>query len=235
MGFNDNVLTALGSTSLHNYAHQHRDRVKILQLLVESEITRLKVWCNPGNDPGRGVVSASNLEKTMTSVGLTKNRAADACQDEWSRLTARAWTLSPSMAVHMGERFKQPGVQNEISRLVRGNPKAVVDVPEALHYLLGDGLNQANIKSLKASRAGEYVTRVMLISPQWLPVWAAVPPVTALAYFQPRFRSHPLIIQYAMRILEQYPVEVTFFFVPQVVQGLRVDQSGERLEDERVW
>ena len=61
---------------------------------------------------------------------------------------------------------------------------------------------------------------------QWLPVWAAVPPVTALAYFQPRFGNHPLLLQYAMLVLEQYPVQLTFFFVPQVVQGLRTDKQG---------
>ena len=55
------------------------------------------------------------------------------------------------MAVHMGERFKQPAVQNEISRLVRANPKAVVDVPEALHYLLGGQLTQGNMPSLRVS------------------------------------------------------------------------------------
>jgi phosphatidylinositol 4-kinase len=63
--------------------------------------------------------------------------------------------------------------------------------------------------------------------PQWLPVWSAVPPVTALVYFQPRYGNHPLILQYAMRVLEQHPVELTFFFVPQVVQALRSDGLGE--------
>lgn len=30
-----------------------------------------------------------------------------------------------------------------------------------------------------------------------------------------------------MRSLEQYPVNLTFFFVPQVVQALRSDRTGE--------
>ena len=30
-----------------------------------------------------------------------------------------------------------------------------------------------------------------------------------------------------MRVLEQHPVELTFFFVPQVVQALRADGFGE--------
>lgn len=51
--------------------------------------------------------------------------------------------------------------------------------------------------------------------------------MTALVYFQPKYGNHPLILQYAMRVLEQHPVELTFFFVPQVVQALRADGLGE--------
>jgi phosphatidylinositol 4-kinase len=61
---------------------------------------------------------------------------------------------------------------------------------------------------------------------QWLPLWSPVPPVTAINYFQPRYGNHPLVLQYALRALEQYPVELTFFFVPQVVQALRSDALG---------
>ncbi len=62
---------------------------------------------------------------------------------------------------------------------------------------------------------------------QWLPLWSAVAPVNAVVYFQPRYRNNPMILQYAMRVLEQHPVELTFFFVPQVVQALRADGAGE--------
>lgn len=109
----------------------------------------------------------------------------------------------------MGERFKLPLVQTEITRMVRADPKSVIDTAEALHFLLGDRLDISSQGLLK-----------------WLPVWAAVPPVTALVYFQPRYGNHPLLLQYAMRVLEQHPVELTFFFVPQVVQALRVDDTG---------
>jgi len=34
------------------------------------------------------------------------------------------------------------------------------------------------------------------------------------------------ILQYAHRALEQHPVDLTFFFVPQVVQALRYDDLG---------
>ncbi len=53
----------------------------------------------------------------------------------------------------MGERFKYLNVQTEISRLVRADPKAVIDVAEALHFLLGDRLEPGARKALRVSVA----------------------------------------------------------------------------------
>lgn len=36
-------------------------------------------------------------------------------------------------------------------------------------------------------------------------------------------------MQYAMRVLEQHPIKQTFFYIPQIVQGLRSDQLGMSL------
>ncbi len=58
-----------GSTSLNDYTAQHRDRVRILQLLVENEMSRLSVWCNATNDAGRSTVAIGNLEKAVSQVG----------------------------------------------------------------------------------------------------------------------------------------------------------------------
>ena len=56
-----------GSTSLHEYTNQHRDRVKVLQLLLENEINRLSVWCNPVNEPNR-TPNAGALERSVNFV-----------------------------------------------------------------------------------------------------------------------------------------------------------------------
>lgn len=48
----------------------------------------------------------------------------------------------------------------------------------------------------------------------------------ANTFFEPRFGNDPMILQYAHRVLEQHPVDLTFFFVPQVVQALRYDELG---------
>lgn len=42
----------------------------------------------------------------------------------------------------------------------------------------------------------------------------------------PSYKNHPFLIQYAMRTLESHSVDVTFFYVPQIVQSLRYDSLG---------
>lgn len=185
-----------GSSSLQEYISLHHERVRLLQLLVENEINHLLVWSNPTNERTRSFSSPGTLENAVTN-------------DEWTSLVRCAWKKQTGVAVQMGERFKNPIVANEITRLVRYAPKAVVDVPEALAYFLGDKYEPSIRQSLK-----------------WLLLWDPVPPIQAIDYFQPRYGNQPLILQYAMRVLELHPVELVFFFVPQVVQALRFDALG---------
>lgn len=49
----------------------------------------------------------------------------------------------------------------------------------------------------------------------------------AVTFFEKRYNSDPLLLQYAHRVLEGHPVDLTFFFVPQIVQALRHDDLGE--------
>lgn len=51
--------------------------------------------------------------------------------------------------------------------------------------------------------------------------------MAALRYFLPAFNTEPLIVQYAMRTLEQHPIDLVFFYIPQVVQALRTDPLSE--------
>jgi phosphatidylinositol 4-kinase A len=56
--------------------------------------------------------------------------------------------------------------------------------------------------------------------------WAPVNTVTAVTMFLPQYQNNPFVIQYAMRALETHSVDVTFFYVPQIVQTLRYDALG---------
>lgn len=58
-----------GVSSIQEYLVQHKDRVRLLQLLVENEITRLAVWTNPVNEHGRTSAPAvGSLERSTSAV-----------------------------------------------------------------------------------------------------------------------------------------------------------------------
>ncbi|KPV75836.1 uncharacterized protein RHOBADRAFT_14083, partial [Rhodotorula graminis WP1] len=56
--------------------------------------------------------------------------------------------------------------------------------------------------------------------------WTPVPVPSALRFLFPKFHGDPILLQFALRVLEHHPVSVTFFYVPQVVQALRSDELG---------
>ena len=134
------------------------------------------------------------------------------------------WSLNPAIAIHLSERFKLAVVRNEVTKLVRSNTVDVLDVPESLPFLLGDKLDPNVSRDLKVSSSSWVEPK--LTSQQLLLVWAPVPPVIATTFFERRYSNDPLLLQYAHRVMEQHPIELTFFFVPQVVQALRYDDLG---------
>ncbi|GAA5861639.1 hypothetical protein JCM8547_000691 [Rhodosporidiobolus lusitaniae] len=129
--------------------------------------------------------------------------------EELRKLVRFAWKRDPKVVVFLPDRFKASGVKDEVCRLVRGEPEKVQDVPEALQYFVEDGLSAEARKKLRQ-----------------LLFWAPVPVPSALRFLHPRFGNDPILLQYALRVLEHHPVEVTFFYIPQVVQALRTDDSG---------
>ncbi|KAI7875421.1 hypothetical protein K492DRAFT_168123 [Lichtheimia hyalospora FSU 10163] len=178
---------------------QHRQKRKLLLLLLENELSRLSVWCNPLNTVGHGhpPCFVGKAEKSITT------------DDEWKEIVRFAWQMEPRLAVQLGSRFVQPAMFHELHRLIANNSLDVVDCPDALVILLGNGIQPGAKLDLK-----------------YLQYWSAVPAVTAANYFLPPFQSHPNILQYAMRVLEYYPVDLVFFYVPQIVQALRYDEYG---------
>ncbi|SPO37665.1 related to phosphatidylinositol-4-kinase [Pseudozyma flocculosa] len=171
----------------------------LLRLLLENEQARFSVWANPLGEGARGSDYVGELTKSMTEA-------------RWPELVRSAWSISPAVAVQLGVRFQSSkALRAELGRLVRAQPQRVVDVPTALQYVLEDHLSSAR-------RDGTDL--------RWLQYWSAVSPVEAIHLFQPEYDNHPLVLQYAMRALEQHPVELTFFYVPQVVQALRDDAYG---------
>ncbi|KAJ1309818.1 hypothetical protein OPQ81_006583 [Rhizoctonia solani] len=185
------------STSRHpEYLSKHRSQNSLLKLLIENEIARLRVWANPTNDLKRGQDYLSNSERSLTDDG-------------WRQMVRTAWSVDAAIATHMTERFKRPVVENELTKLVRGDPGAALHVPEAVKFFIADRFSRGQKRDYKL-----------------LLTWDPVPPVVAIKLFEPRFDNDPITLQYAHRVLAQHPVDVTFFYVPQIVQALRNDEFG---------
>ncbi|CAE6400878.1 unnamed protein product, partial [Rhizoctonia solani] len=185
------------SASRHpEYLSKHRAQNSLLKLLIENEITRLRVWANPTNDLKRGQDYLSNSERSLTDDG-------------WRQMVRTAWSVDAAIATHMAERFKRPVVENELTKLVRSDPSAALHIPEAVKFFIGDRFSRSQKRDHKL-----------------LLTWDPVPPVIAIKLFEPQFDNDPITLQYAHRVLAQHPVDVTFFYVPQIVQALRNDAYG---------
>ncbi|KAG7092795.1 hypothetical protein E1B28_009114 [Marasmius oreades] len=130
-------------------------------------------------------------------------------EHSWTSVVRTVWHIDPAISIHFAERFKVPSLRNEVAKLVRSSCVDVLGVPEAIGFLLGDRMEPIINRDLK-----------LLI------LWAPVPPVIANTFFEPRYKNDPLVLQYAHRVLEQHPVDLTFFYVPQMVQALRYDELG---------
>ncbi|KAI9924157.1 hypothetical protein ASPWEDRAFT_26247 [Aspergillus wentii DTO 134E9] len=164
----------------------------LLQILIENERSRLKVWLFP-LEPER---------KHYMSGG--KNYLEEA-----SSLLRLAWTENPGLAIQLAARFPSMKMKNDIRWLLLNFPEKALEEPSGLEIMFGIALPADISFQLK-----------------YLLYWAPVNPTEALTYFLPAYGNHPFILQYAMKALESHPIDVRFYFVPQLVQALRYDALG---------
>lgn len=127
----------------------------------------------------------------------------DAQVPGWART---AWTENPSLAIQLVTRFSNEQLRRDVRFLLINFPDKALSDPHAVDLLLGDTLPSDLSFQLK-----------------YLLFWSPVNPMQAVTYFLPAFGNHPFVLQYAMRALESHSVDVTFFYVPQIVQSLRYD------------
>lgn len=120
-----------------------------------------------------------------------------------------AWAESPGLAIQLAARFPSAKMQADIRWLILNFPEKVIGEPSALEIMFDASLPSDVNSQLK-----------------YLLFWAPVNPTEALTYFLPAYGNHPFILQYAMRALESHPIDVRFYFVPQLVQALRYDALG---------
>ena len=168
----------------------------LLLMLIEDEHMRLIVWLYPLDHEKRHTFSSGHSGKVPSDAVL-------------SPLLRTAWTENASLAVQLTVRFPSSKLSSEVRSMILTSPLRALAEPDALHILIGPSLPADISAHLK-----------------YLLYWAPVNPITAVTYFLPEYRNDPFIIQYAMRALESHSVDVTFFYVPQIVQTLRYDVLG---------
>ncbi|KAL6403051.1 Phosphatidylinositol 4-kinase stt4 [Ilyonectria robusta] len=195
------VITALQHVSLMGSqpagnTKSLQSKEQLLELLLKNEQSRLVVWVNPLNVPAVQL-PAQAASKATTEAALLP-------------LVRTAWWQDPAIAIELATRFPYPRLQRDVRFLLLTMPEKAVSEPEAIPLIFGGYLPEdVNLQQLK-----------------YLLFWQPVNPITAVTMFLPAYQDHPFIIQYAMRALESHSADITFFYVPQIVQSLRYDALG---------
>ncbi|KAF5098131.1 hypothetical protein D0Z00_002148 [Geotrichum galactomycetum] len=168
----------------------------LLLYFMADELAKMTAWLDPLQT---GPNFRDNLgKKLIPSFTVSVN------------VLNNAWEVDPVLAVNLAERFKSNDVASRLETLIGKSPLKVVSVPEALPYFL----RARNSRKVDADVDHQLV------------YWARVSPIDSINLFLPSYHADSLLLQYAMRSLESHDVDVTFFYVPQLVQSLRYDVSG---------
>ncbi|PWN26051.1 hypothetical protein BDZ90DRAFT_281021 [Jaminaea rosea] len=198
IGVTASAIRLPGYLTLQEAQREADDRRAVLTLFLEDELRRLSVWQNPLEDPTRGSDYSGDMARTMNDA-------------KWEATVLAAWKIKPALVAQLPVRFKAATVRREAGKLVRAEPHKVYKTGDALNLLTEDHLRLALREQTDL---------------RWLLYWGSVSPIDAICLFQPVYGNNPMLLQYAMRTLEHHPVDLTFFYVPQVVQALRDDQYG---------
>lgn len=174
-----------------------RTKRDILLIFMSDELTKMYAWSDPLQT---GPQFKDSIGKRIYTDSVTTAHVND------------AWSIDPTLAVYLVERAKSPELEARLQVLAANQPSKVAHVPEALQYFI-KGTNNMNGKG--GSKFQHYLT-----------YWKPVSPVESINLFLPQYDGDSLLLQYAMRSLESHDVNVTFFYVPQLVQTLRFDAFG---------
>ncbi|KXT09093.1 hypothetical protein AC579_5298 [Pseudocercospora musae] len=169
---------------------------KLLLELIRHELGKLSVWSAPLGQDSRSIAPGHSELHNQESLVVS--------------LVDVAWAEDPRVAIQLATRFSDSQqIKLSMRQYLLRHPEKAIHEADALYLLLGSELPSDLKTQLR-----------------YLLYWAPINPIAAVTYFLPAYKSHPFVVQYAVRALESHHVDVTFFYVPQVVQALRYDQLG---------
>lgn len=213
------ILDVLAAMKLVSFIGAHpvgnikslQSKEQLLTLLLENEQSRLEVWVNPLQKGP--FIDSHNTSKTMEGSLLPHVRTA--------------WWHDPALAIELATRFHSPRLHKEVRFLLLSMPERALSEPEALSLLFGGLLANDIHSQLKVCFEGNNLAAPQLTHHvQYLLFWKPVNPITAVTFFLPAYMDNAFVVQYAMRSLDSHSIDVTFFYVPQIVQTLRYDRLG---------
>lgn len=125
----------------------------------------------------------------------------------------KSYSYDPILAINLALRYKVKNLDELLQTLLLKNPLPAIFYPEAVQFFIGI--------SGGTSMPGHQLL-----------FWEPLAPVDAITLFLPPFSGNllhqgvPYLLQYTMRSLEYHDINLTFFYVPQIVQSLRFDSRG---------
>jgi phosphatidylinositol 4-kinase len=149
----------------------------------------------------------SKISVWLTPTNPVETRGSFMTNQITGNHITKSYALDPILAVNLALRYKIKNLDEILQSLVAKNPIPAVHYPDAVQFFIG--INAAKSKAT-----------------YHLLYWAPLAPIDAITLFLPPFGKDAYTLQYTMRSLEHHDVNLTFFYVPQIVQSLRHDALG---------